>query len=165
MTVALLYVTTSDYGLLGGAIQELRREGLQPGQIRVYSTRPEQIAGMPASTTRYRPPAANTAFGAAVGALVGLVAGVVLLLFGFGTAPMLVLILALAIGGALSRRWFGHGLSGELYRLDSVLRAGHAVMVLEVDDARAAELKRSLAQRHPELAVLGTDAEGTPPFP
>lgn len=163
--MAYLYATTSDYGLLGEIVHELRQEGLQPGQIRVYSTRPQRIEGMPASTLRYRPPAANTLFGAAAGGLVGLALGLVLILFGFGAGPILVLIVAFAVGGALSRRWFGHGLSGELYRLDPVLRAGHAVMVLEVDDARAAELKRSLAQGHPELAVLGTGVEGTPPFP
>jgi hypothetical protein len=160
-----LYVTTADYGLLREVVDELQSQGLTARQIRIYSTRPESLEGVAATTARYRPPAANAAFGAAVGAVAGLVLGLLLLLFGFGTGPVLLLIAALGIGGALSRRWFGHGLSGELYRLDSVMRAGHAVMVLDVDNGRMAELKRSLAQRHPELAVLGTDAEGTPPFP
>jgi hypothetical protein len=163
--MSYLYVTTAEYGLLGEVVAELRGQGLAAGQIRIFSTQPERFEGMAATTARYRPPAANAAFGAAVGALAGLGLGLLLMLFGFGIAPVLLLIAALGIGGALSRRWFGHGLSGELYRLDSVMRAGHAVMVLDVDNGQAAELKSSLAQRHPELAVLGTDTDGTPPFP
>jgi hypothetical protein len=38
-------------------------------------------------------------------------------------------------------------------------------MVLEVDKERIGDIKNGIAQRHPELAVLGEDAQGIPPFP
>ena len=163
--MARLFVTTSEYALLSETVDELLRDGLTTPQIRVFSTRPEQLRELAVKITRYRSPGANMVFGAAVGATAGVLAGVALMLAGFGITPVLVLVVAFAIGGALSRLWFGHGLAGELYRLDDAMRHGNAVMVLDVDPGRVAPLQNRLSQRHPELLVLGADPEGTPPFP
>jgi hypothetical protein len=76
-----------------------------------------------------------------------------------------VIVVAAAVLGALLRLWFGHGLGGELYRLDAALSRGEAVLVLEVDNGRIGEVERGVKSRHPEVSVLGTDPEGTPPFP
>jgi hypothetical protein len=163
--MAHLFVTTSEYGLLGETVDELLRDGVAAPQIRVFSMRPERLQGLAVKTARYRSPGANTVFGAAIGAAAGVLVGVLLMLAGFGATPVLALVIAFGIGGALSRLWFGHGLAGELYRLDDAMRHGNAVMVLDVDAARVPPLQHSLSQRHPELLVLGTDPEGTPPFP
>lgn len=163
--MAYLFVTTSEHELLGEVVDELLRDGLAAPRIRIFSMSPERLRGLAVKTVRYRPPGANIVFGAAIGIALGLLIGLLLMLAGFGATPVLVLVTAFGIGGALSRLWFGHGLAGELYRLDDAMRHGNAVMVLEVDRERVAPLESSLSQRHPALAVLGTDAEGTPPFP
>jgi hypothetical protein len=163
--MANLFVTTSEYDRLDDVVDELLREDVKPPQIRVFSMSPERLRGLAVKVVRYRPPAANIVYGATLGVAVAVVVGLLLMLAGFGVAPVLVLVIAFAIGGALSRLWFGHGLAGELYRLDDAMRHGNAVMVLDVEQGRVAPLQRDLSRRHPELSVLGIDAEGTPPFP
>lgn len=164
--MAHLFVTTSQYDLVGEVVDGLvRDDGLSPAQVQVFSMHPERLRRLAAKAVRYRPPAVNIVYGATLGALNGLLLGVLLMLTGFGATPILVLMIAFGIGGAMSRLWFGHGLAGELYRLDDAMRHGSAVIVLQVDEGRIPALEQGLKQRHPALGVLGTDAEGTPPFP
>jgi hypothetical protein len=134
--------------------------------MRVFSARPEQIGDLPAKPIRYRSPAANMAFGALLGAVAGVLSAALLVsIGGFGVVPSLAVLLAVAVGGGLVRLRFGHGLGGALYRLDAAFRQGQAVMVIELDEAQASAVEHGIASRHPEVAVLGTDIEGTPPFP
>lgn len=164
--MAYLYITTSEDRLIGPMVDELVGDRLAvTSQIRVFSMHPDSLPPVAAKTIRYRPPAANMVYGALIGLSLGLLIGLLLMLAGFGAIPVLVLMVALAVGGALSRLWFGHGLAGELYRLDDAMRHGNTVMVVDVDRNRVAEIETNVKQRHPEVAVLGTDAEGTPPFP
>lgn len=161
-----VYMSSSRQGVTGEVARELLNEGVSPGHIRIYSARPAQAGDLPVPITRYRSPGKSMAYralaGAAVGALVGLP---LLMLGGFGIAPLLVLALAGALAGGVFRQWFGNGTQPDLYRLDGALQRGETVMVLDVDKARVGELERKVKARHPEVAVLGTDPEGTPPFP
>jgi len=64
-------------------------------------------------------------------------------------APLLVLIMAGAAGGAVLRLWKGNGPGGELYRLDEALGRGETVMVLDVDDGRISAVESKVNSRHP----------------
>jgi hypothetical protein len=153
-------------GLIGRIARELVEEGVEAGRIRLFSARPERAPALPVKVTRYRSAAANMAYGTLLGALAGAVIGLPLLLSGrLGLAPVLMIVVATGAGGALSRLWFGHGLGGELSHLDGALRQGLMVMVLDVEKARLAELEHMVSTRYPRVAVLGTGADGTPPFP
>jgi hypothetical protein len=164
--MAHVYMTTSEHGLAADIARELLDEGVAAARIRVFSAHPEEAPKLPVALVRYRSPASAMLLGGGVGAALGALVGMPLLVFGgFGLAPMLVIVVAGAVGGAVLRLWFGHGLSGELYRLDAALRRGEAVVVLDVDDGRVGEVERKVKSRHPEVSVLGTDPEGTPPFP
>jgi hypothetical protein len=101
-----------------------------------------------------------------VGALIGALVGLPLLgLGGIGVAPLLVLMVTGGAGGAVFRMWIGNGASGDLFRLEDAFKRGEGVMVLEVDDGRVGELENQVKSRHPDVSVLGTDPQGTPPFP
>jgi hypothetical protein len=139
--------------------------GLDPRRARAFSMAPADLAGVPVKVSRYRPPVANMVFGGLLGLAGGVVLGVPLLLYGYGWIPLLSLVVLFALGGALSRLWFGQGLAGELYRLDDAMRRGSAALVLKVDRGRAAELGRRIKDLEHEVAVLGADIDGTPPFP
>ena len=160
--MAYLYLTAHEPAPFKQFANELIAEGVAKRRIRVITTDPEQATGLPVKTLRYRPPVSNLLFGALMGGLIGLP----LLWFGeFGLAPMLVLVVAAGVGGGLSRLWFGHGLAGEVYSLDDALRRGDLAMVLKVDERRLGSAERTVKDRHPEVAVLGADPRGTPPFP
>ena len=161
-----VYMSTSQQGVTGEVARELLHEGLSPGHIRIYSARPAPAKDLPVPITRYRSPGRSMSYGAVAGALVGALVGLPLLMLGgFGVAPLLVLVLAGALGGGVFRQWLGDYANPDIYRLDGALRRGETVMVLDVDKARVAELEHKVKARHPEVAVLGTDPEGTPPFP
>lgn len=161
-----VYMSVPRAGVPGEVARELLGDGLSPAQIRIYSARPRTEEDAPVPVTRYHSPSSAMARGVLGGALVGALVGLPLLMLGaFGLAPLLVLMLAGALGGGLFRQWLGSGSEQEVYRLDGALRRGETVMVLEVEKARVDDLERRVKARHPEVAVLGTDPEGTPPFP
>lgn len=161
-----VYVSVPRQGVPSQVARELMGDGVAPDRIRIYSARPAREPDPPVPVTRYRSPATAMARGAGAGALIGGLAGLPLLLLGaFGLAPLLVLILAGGLVGALYRQWLGSAPGAEIYRLDRALRRGDTVMVVEVERARVGELERRVKARHPDVAVLGTDPDGTPPFP
>ena len=157
---------SDDPDVLALVARELVSDGLDAGRMRVFSAQPEQAPELPVKLVRYRSPPANMAYGTLLGAAAGAVLGLPLMLFGgVGVASLLAIIVTVAAGGALSRLWFGHGLGGALFRLDAALRQGQLLMVIELDRARVAEVEQAITSRHSQVAVLGTDIEGTPPFP
>ena len=163
--MAYLYITTPEHELVGPLAEDLVGDDVSAARMRVFTMHPERLPRLQVKTIRYRSPAANMMFGAMLGLTAGLVIGLLLMFAGFGITPILVLVAALGLGGALSRLWFGHGLAGELYRLDDAMRHGNAVIVVDVARERIAEVESHIKDRHPDVAVLGTAAEGTPPFP
>jgi len=104
--------------------------------------------------------------GAVTGLIVATFVGVPLLaLGGLGIAPMLVLMVVGGLGGAVYKLWVGNGPAGELYRLEEAFKRDETVMVIETDTDRINDLENKINSRHPDVFVLGTDPQGTPPFP
>ena len=160
-----LYIMAPEPEPIVKVARQLSELGLDSRRVRVFSMLPEDLGSVPVKVTRYRPPFANMVFGGLVGLAGGVALGVPLLFYGYGWIPLLSLVVLFALGGALSRLWFGQGLAGELYRLDDAMRRGSAAMVLKVEHGRAQELGRRIKELEPEVAVLGADIDGTPPFP
>lgn len=161
-----LYIMSNEPERIAQLARELVSESLDARQVRVFSAQPERAPDLPVKLVRYRSPSVNIAYGAVLGAAGGALIGLPLIaLVGIGTAALLMIIVVGAVGGALSRSWFGHGLDGVLSRLDAAFRQGQLVMVIELDKTRVVEVERAITSRHPQVAVLGTDIEGTPPFP
>jgi hypothetical protein len=164
--MAHVYITTLKKGLMEELAGELLGDGVAAGRIRVVSAYPERVPRLPVKLIRYRSPASSAMVGAALGAVAGALLGMPLLAFGvFAIAPLLVIVVVAATAGAVFRLWFATSPSGEIYRLDEALRSGEDVMVLDIEEGRIGELERKVKSRHPEVAVLGTDPGGTPPFP
>ena len=164
--MAHLYLMVDDPKLVAAVAGQLLDMGVPLEQVRLFSTRPGRLPEVPVSSHRYRSPRANLWFGAFVGAAIGLAAGWVSLLLTEVDLLLLPFVVgAFAVGGALSRRWYGHGMSGELYGLDDALRRGAAVLVVDAEPHRATQIGRAVKERHRQVAVLGADTGGTPPFP
>jgi hypothetical protein len=164
--VERLYMMSQEDDLIARVAGELVGDGVAPGRIRVFTMHPARMPELPVKVLRYRSPVANLAYGGVVGALLGAAIGLALMLSGYIIlATLLMIIVVIAAAGAVAGSWFGRGVSEELYRLDGVLRRGEVVMAVDVEKARLAELERAIKSSHPEVAVLGTDTEGTPPFP
>jgi hypothetical protein len=164
--MAQVYMTAPEQAVTGEIAAEFIGEGIPEDRIHIYSTRPNGDAPLPVALTRYRSPTDSILLGGGVSALIGALLGLPLLgLGGFGVAPLLVLMIAAGAAGAVLRLWIRKGPAGELYQLEDALNRGETVMVLEVDDGRVGEVERKVKIRHPEVSVLGTDPQGTPPFP
>lgn len=164
--MALVYITALEHEDTAEIATELLGDGMPAERIHLYSTHPRQIPPSPVKVNRYRSPRSSVISGGAMGALLGALVGLPLLGLGaLGAAPLLVLIVAGAAAGAVLRLWKGNGPGGELYRLDDALGRGETVMVLDVDDGGISAVESKVKSRHPGVAVLGTDPQGTPPFP
>lgn len=164
--MSLVYMTTPDHALMGQIAGELLKEGVAAGRIRVFGNEQDASDDFPVRTVRYHSPVSNMVFGSLVGGAVGLLLGLPLLMLGqFGLAPLLALVVASGVGAALLRVWFGYGPDVEMYRLEETLQRGDAVMVLDLKTARIAAVERFVKERHPQVRILGTDTQGSPPFP
>jgi hypothetical protein len=164
--MALVYMTVPRQGVTAEIAEELLGDGVPEDRIHVYSASPERAPPMPVKVSHYRPSTREAVAGGVVGAIIGALAGIPLLwLGGLGIAPLLVLIVAGGTGGAVFRLWIGSPPGGALDRLDDALKRGETVMMLEIEDRWVGQVENRVKSRHPEVSVLGTDPQGTPPFP
>lgn len=164
--MAMVYMTVPHSRVAAQIATELMEDGMPGDRIQVYSARRNLTTPMPVKVTRYRSPGSAMAIGGLIGGAIGALVGLPLLaLGGVGIAPLLVLFVAGGLGGAVFRLWIGNGFGREIYHLEDALNRGEGVVVLEVDDGRVGEVESRIKSRHPDVSVLGTDPQGTPPFP
>lgn len=143
-------------------IDELLAEGISTERLHVYGNTLPQ--GLPVEATRWR--SAPTAV--LPGAVIGAVALPVLWLV-FFQAPSEAMTLLLAVlgglaGGAWSLRRERH-VQTPLSAQRQALSRGEMLIAAKVDDERVGEVERQIAERHPEMLMLGPDPAGSPPFP
>jgi len=154
-----------------GAVDQLLEEGVEAKRIRLFSRRPGDLAELPVRASSLRPPLSSIARGAAAGAVIGLVIVIVLgpVAGAIGWVPALALVILCALLGAAAGRVMRAGgldrEAREVARRQGGLGRGETVLLMDVQDAEAAQIERNLSRKHPEIAVLGTDPGGTPPFP
>jgi len=142
-------------------IDELLQSGFDPARLHVYGRRLPPDLPVAATTWRTGPEAMLP--GAVAGALV--LPAVV-----WVALPLHILgLLALAAGGgfggaawSIARR---RRSQGALEAQRQALEDGEMMIAASVDDAQIKSVEDRIAERHPELLVLGADASGSPPFP
>jgi hypothetical protein len=160
-----IYMMSQERSLIPQIADELISEGMDASRMHIYALEPKQLSAMPVKVSRYLTPATVMTLGAAIGILAGAVIWLLLMMDGYNYVPMLFIAMVMGAGGAISGLWFGHGLNGDLYRLNAVLLSGEVVMVVDVERPFVGQLEQDIVRRHPEVSVLGMDTEGTPPFP
>lgn len=161
-----VFIASQDARVTADIAAELIRDGVDPDRVVVYSVSPDRTLSWPVRLVRYRSPGWAEAIGALAGAVIGVVIGLPLLLLAvLGAASVVVLVLLLALGGAVFRRWLTDGTDPALRPLAVRLNQGQLVLVADLVEGRIGEMERRIKARHPDVAVLGTEAEGTPPFP
>jgi hypothetical protein len=154
-----------------GAVDQLLQEGVDAKRIRLFSRRPGDLAELPVRVSSLRRPSRSIARGATVGAVIGVVLVIVLASIAGSIAwvPALALVIVCALlGGAAGRALPAGGLdreAREVARRQGGLGRGETVLLMDVQDAKTPQIERNLSRKHPEIAVLGTDPAGTPPFP
>jgi hypothetical protein len=160
MRMTRVYLTAPQQEITARFTNELMDKGVPDDRIHLYSSSPQRHPDLPVAIERYQTPNEAMAYGGVIGTLLGSLVGLPLLGLGtLGIAPLLVVMVAFGIGGAVVRLWMGSGPAGELYRLDDALKRGETVLVLELDDRELEQVEQSVKQRHPELSMMSTDAE------
>jgi hypothetical protein len=153
------------------AVAQLLREGVDSERIQLYSANPGELEALPVRVSRLRWPRKTMWRGGIAGGLVGLGLTIVIAVFTgpIGPVPGIAIVLLCALVGALVWRLALDGGADrealEVARRQGGLKRGETVLLLDVPDAQAQEIERRLKQAHPQIAVLGTDPSGTPPFP
>jgi hypothetical protein len=153
------------------AVQQLVREGVDVRRIHLFAVDPDKLRPLPVQVSRLRRPFSTIWPGGLAGLLAGvLVVTLIALLAGpLGWVPGIVIAVLCTVVGALGGRLFlARPMDLEalaVARRQGGLKGGETVMLMDLKDAQAPEVERRLKQQHPEIAVLGTDPSGTPPFP
>ncbi|EXJ14789.1 hypothetical protein [Imhoffiella purpurea] len=87
-----------------------------------------------------------------------------LLLGAMGLEALAMLLVVSTIGGFI-RFWWLRARIAPLDPQEEALREGDLILSLTIDEDRYAAVQQTLARRHPELMILGSDPAGSPPFP
>jgi hypothetical protein len=166
-----IYARIPQIHAVRGAVDQLLQEGVEAKRIRLFSRRPADLAELPVRVSSLRPTVRVVSRGAAAGAVIGLVLFILLasVIGPTGWVPALAFIIGCALlggvagvaipAGALNRE------AREVARRQGGLSRGETVLMMDVQDAKAPQIEQNLSRKHPEIAVLGTDPAGTPPFP
>jgi len=141
---------------------ELISLGIPRDRVHVYARRIP--AGLPVQTTRWRS-RDQTRMAAAVVGAVSLPLLVGLLLGGSDAVTTLVLALLGAAAGLLSARAWSRRAHVDFGIQEEALKRGELMIVAELDQSKVQDIETRIAERHPEVMVLGSDPAGSPPFP
>jgi hypothetical protein len=163
--VARIYIASAESRRASEVADAMLSEGVARDHIRVISRSPTQLSA-PVSIETGNIESRRIIAATFIGTLAGLVLGIPLLQFGeFGLAPLAVVVIIGAVSGALIALWGPAQIAQESPELRQALQRGETLVVLDVADRRVAELQEKVKSRHPQVAVLGQDPGGTPPFP
>jgi len=88
-----------------------------------------------------------------------------LLLGGIELSMLLLLTLLGASAGLVWGRGRLHDTQTRFGAQQQALRRGDLLIVAEVDHSDIERVENQIAERHPEVLVLGSDPGGSPPFP
>ncbi len=159
-----VYLRAREVSTARRLIDELLGDGIENERIRVHAARRARGLRLPVTRITYRTPPQALIDGAAIGALFASLITVLLLLIGAVELAVLVLVLGAAVGGIfglLQTQLANREIEPQL----DALRRGELVLVLELDHDEIGQVEDRIKARHPEVAVLGGDPAGTPPFP
>jgi hypothetical protein len=164
-----LYLTAASQPKALQVVDDLQRAGVPVDRLRLYARAP---VADPQRTVPIRPARSEQADlwgGALAGGIVGLaLASLPSLALGVALVPWLVAVTGV-VGGLAGRQAIAwrrerRGL-GALRYLEDALARGEVVMVVELPEVDIVRIEQWVSERHPDVALLGTDPRGTPPFP
>lgn len=162
-----VYLVVPGARLSHSLVQELLSDGISEHDIRLIARQPGTLRDLPVPVTRFRPGPDILLKRSMAGAVLALIGGlVVIALTGLGTGAVGILISVTLVGAVVGAATaIGSEFPAELRPLRREVGPDDAVMLLDVPDDRLGELEQTIASRHPEIRVKGTDARGTPPTP
>jgi hypothetical protein len=143
-------------------VRDLLELGMDADRLQVVGRR--LPAGLPVTAKRWRPPAVNLAVPVLIGAVALPVLGVLL----FTTAEPASLLMLALLGAALGAGW---QLSRRpqarepLAAQADALRRGELMIIADLEKPDVHRIEEQIAERHPEVLLLGPDPAGSPPFP
>jgi hypothetical protein len=169
-----LYLIVPNPHLTHEVVRELLSQGAGPEQVWVHAKRPDRFSDAGIAASRLPSGRDQRVVPALTGAILALVAALLILaVTGAGPWSAVFVLVATLGGAAVGATSGGPGGTqagpGKAPQVVSALRRrlgrDDAVVVADVPDARLGEIQRDLKARHPEVRVQGTDPQGTPPFP
>ena len=143
-------------------VEELLALGIPRERLEVHGR--EIPAGLSVPAKRWRDRNMTLLPAALIGAVALPLLGA-LILGGIDPSVLLVLALLGAGAGLLSARGRLQDTRGRFGSQQQALRRGDLLIVAEVDHSDIERVENQIAERHPEVLVLGSDPGGSPPFP
>jgi len=143
-------------------VDELLALGIPSERLEVYGR--EIPASVSVRVKRWRGRNTTLLSAALIGAA-ALPALGALILGGIDLSVLLVLALLGASAGLFWARTRIHHTLTRLGPQQQALRRGDLLIVADVDQSDIERVENQIAERHPEVLVLGSDAGGSPPFP
>ena len=157
-----IYIRARDPDNGARVVRELLQLGTDPTRLRVVGRRAP--ADLPVAFSRWRPPATRLAVPALVGAL--LLPALAIGLYG-GLDALAGLMFAL-VGAAVGAGWHlslrPRGRE-PLAAQAQALRRGELMIIADLEESALPRVEAQIAERHPEVLLLGPDPGGSPPFP
>ncbi|MGB5833940.1 MAG: hypothetical protein WBG92_18400 [Thiohalocapsa sp.] len=143
-------------------VEELLALGIPRERLEVHGR--AIPAGVSVPTKRWRDRNTTLLWAALIGAAVLPLLGA-LILGGIDLSMLLVLALSGAGVGLVWARGRLHDSQTRFGPQQQALRRGDLLIVAEVDRSDIERVENQIAERHPEVLVLGSDPGGSPPFP
>jgi hypothetical protein len=143
-------------------VRELLELGTPAERLQVVGRR--LPADLPVAARRWQPPAVGVAVPALIGAIGLPVLGALL----FSAMEALSILMLALLGAALGAGWQltrSTGSKDPLTAQRDALRRGELIIIADLDDAEVRRVETQIAERHPEVLLLGPDPAGSPPFP
>lgn len=159
-----IYLRARTFGKIRQLIDKLLGGGVEPARICVHAAGKPRGGDLPVMLVVHRTWARALVEGGILGALFASPITAALLLIGDVLFAVSVLVLGAGVGGvfaALRARIANRDIAPQF----DALRRGDLLLVLAGDDAAIGAIQDRITARHPEVAVLGSDPAGTPPFP
>jgi hypothetical protein len=143
-------------------VEELLELGMPPERLQVYGKHIPD--GLPVKAVRWQPQAMML-LPAMLIVAVALPLLTALLLGGIDAGAALLLALVGAGVGAAWQRYRTQPIHEDLAVQQEALRSGDLMIVADVDSSALERVQTHVAERHPEILLLGPDPAGSPPFP
>ncbi|WP_200333301.1 hypothetical protein [Thiocystis violacea] len=159
-----IYLRARTFGKVRRLIDELLGEGVEPARICVHAAGKPREADLAVTLIIHRTWARALVEGGILGALFASPITAALWLIGDVPFAVSVFVLGAGVGGvfaALRARIANRDIAPQF----NALRRGELLLVLAGDHAAIGAIQDRIKARHPEVAVLGSDPAGTPPFP
>lgn len=156
-----LFLQNPDPGVIEEVANDLvTHASVATQRIRIVTRAPGSFHHLPVRIVHYHPFLASTANSAMLGAVIGALIAMPLIVLGAaGLLPAVIFAVVGGIAGALLQLWRGytHGLAGRFHRVDTLMAIGDSVAIVDIEEFRHELVRDRVERRYPTVRVFDDD--------